>query len=532
MTVDLKASLDRFVDGSYTDADIAALRRALQTGQIALATGERAVAAGGDVTDAVIVTGYGNVVHVYKGVDAETIRRLFDQTLGDVLRTRELETPQQVQQLVCRYRESIGNACQYLEATETPLPPDMDVRVELQRAYTKLRVQSRDSSVTIGQALNSSPAPKLLIVGESGAGKSVLLRLLAQVYARRMAHSTFWVARSENNVLPILFKLRECSHPDGLWKQVLAGATRGLLPLSADIVQRALEREAAGGRAFLLLDGLDEVFGSHRQRAILEVLQQMTCAYPSLRVIVTSRPLERRGQLENLQRLEMIPLSSIDISAFTQYWLEALARAGAFSISEVECRKKSLVARVEDTPHLRGLASNPFSLTVLVLLVGFEGIETDLPQGWLQLLRRYLQFYWWWETERRGLEAPMEKDNMLKGLYLICYYLKALSHCRERTLEELTGFLTTSRSMSPTSASDTAERLLSFWVRTGMLHYDEVDDHLYLKHSLFQEYGIAQALTVLPKEAWRHSEEAHLLPEWRKYSQWASIIRARKGGTQ
>lgn len=516
MTDDLKASLERFVDGTYTDADVAVLRRALQTGRITLATGERAVAAGGDITDAVIITGDGNVVHVYRGADAGTIRRLFGQML--------------MQELISRYRESMGKTCRYLNIAETPLPPSMAVHVELQRVYTKLQPQVQGSSMTIEQVLNRSPNPKLFIIGESGAGKSVLLRFLTKVYALRAAHDTLWVPKSENDVLPILFKLRGCSTPDDLWKQAVAGAVRGLLPSTLDTVQKALEDEAVKGRVFLLLDGLDEVFDSHKRRTILEVLQQMAYAYPSLRIIVTSRPIGRPMALENFQLFEMTSLSSVAIPSFIQHWLKALAEAGAFSTSEVERRKRRLLAKVKNIPPLRDLAGNPFSLTILVLLIGFEGIDADLPRSWLQLLRRYLQFYWWWETERRGLEAPMKRSIMLKGLYLTCYYLKTVSPCRDQVLEELINFLKTIYSMSPINASDAAEEILSFWISAGMLHYDESDDRLYLKHSIFQKYGIAQALNILPEEMWRHSPEVYSLPEWMGYIQWASIV-GERGGT-
>ena len=522
-TIDaLKRALDRLADGSYTTTDIANLQRALQTGQISIVTRERAV--GGDVNDTVIVTGDGNVVHVYTGVDAEIIRQLFSQM--------NLATPQEVQRLINRYRESIGEMCCYLDIAETPLPPSMAVRVELQRIYTKLRSQIRGSPMTIGQVLNRTPHPKLIVVGESGAGKSVLLRFLTKVYALREAHDTLWVPESENDVLPFLFKLRECSNPDDLWEQVLARAVRGFLPSTLDVAQKALEEQASKGNAFLLLDGLDEILDSHKRMTVLQVLQRMTYAYPSLRIIVTSRPFERSLGLQNFELLEITSLPRVEIPTFVEYWLKALVEAGAFSASEVEYRKSSFLAKVENIPHLQDLASNPFSLTILVLLVGFEGIDVDFPQSWLQLLRRYLQFYWWWETERRGLKAPMRKSIMWEGLYLTCYYLKAVSPYRDQVLGELLNFLKMRYSMSPLSASDASEEILSFWIRTGMLHYNELEDRLYVKHSIFQKYGIAQALNILPEEMWRHSPEVYSLPEWMGYIQWASIIKSRRDDAQ
>ena len=81
----LASALERIIAGTHSDADIQGLRQALQEGDLALATGERAVAVGGDVNDSVIVTGDGNVVRILKGSDAETIRQLFQQVMKSLV---------------------------------------------------------------------------------------------------------------------------------------------------------------------------------------------------------------------------------------------------------------------------------------------------------------------------------------------------------------------------------------------------------------------------------------------------------------
>jgi hypothetical protein len=54
---ELKQALERLQAGITDTADLETLRRALQAGQIALATGERAVALGGSAEGALIITG-------------------------------------------------------------------------------------------------------------------------------------------------------------------------------------------------------------------------------------------------------------------------------------------------------------------------------------------------------------------------------------------------------------------------------------------------------------------------------------------
>jgi len=67
---ELKAALQRLIDGSATEADRDAVRTALNTG--VLVTGERAVAIGGNASDVIITTGDQNIVLSFKGADAAT----------------------------------------------------------------------------------------------------------------------------------------------------------------------------------------------------------------------------------------------------------------------------------------------------------------------------------------------------------------------------------------------------------------------------------------------------------------------------
>lgn len=70
---DLKAALERLAAGKGTEADQQAVQEALQSRHVTLASGTRAVAVGGNVTDAVFISGDNNIV--FKGEQAETIRQ-------------------------------------------------------------------------------------------------------------------------------------------------------------------------------------------------------------------------------------------------------------------------------------------------------------------------------------------------------------------------------------------------------------------------------------------------------------------------
>ena len=85
MSENLQEVLERLKAGSsHSEADIQALVSAIQSGQITLATGERAAALGGDVSDAVIVTGDNNVIIALERTNAKRIQQRLEDTKSPI----------------------------------------------------------------------------------------------------------------------------------------------------------------------------------------------------------------------------------------------------------------------------------------------------------------------------------------------------------------------------------------------------------------------------------------------------------------
>src|ERR1041384_6628032 len=70
---ELKATLQRLLDGNAGEADRNAIRTALNTGVLVIVTGERAVAIGGNASDVIITTGDQNIVFSFKDADAAAV---------------------------------------------------------------------------------------------------------------------------------------------------------------------------------------------------------------------------------------------------------------------------------------------------------------------------------------------------------------------------------------------------------------------------------------------------------------------------
>src|SRR5215208_2036976 len=84
---ELKAALQRLIDGNANDAERDAVRTALNTG--VLVTGERAVAIGGNASDVIITTGDQNIVFSFQGADAAAVLT----ALSSIAPTRLHEVP-------------------------------------------------------------------------------------------------------------------------------------------------------------------------------------------------------------------------------------------------------------------------------------------------------------------------------------------------------------------------------------------------------------------------------------------------------
>jgi hypothetical protein len=85
-TDELRAVLERVARKEEGAGDLQLLRQALARGEITAVTGERAVAIGRDATDVVIITGDGNIVNVFEGVDAHSLREVLEVLVANSYR--------------------------------------------------------------------------------------------------------------------------------------------------------------------------------------------------------------------------------------------------------------------------------------------------------------------------------------------------------------------------------------------------------------------------------------------------------------
>ncbi|MGH3831666.1 MAG: NACHT domain-containing protein, partial [Pseudonocardiaceae bacterium] len=124
-------------------------------------------------------------------------------------------------------------------------------------------------------------------------------------------------------------------------EQLLAGVADPLVDL---LPPSWVHRQLRSGRALLLVDGVDELIPTQR-RAVRTWLRGLLAEYPTLRVVVTSRPgAAERGWLatEEFAPVLLERMSPLDVAAFCRRWHDALRDAAQRGVATLPCRVEEL----------------------------------------------------------------------------------------------------------------------------------------------------------------------------------------------
>ncbi|WP_254705558.1 NACHT domain-containing protein [Streptomyces vilmorinianum] len=217
------------------------------------------------------------------------------------------------------------------------------------------------ATVTAETALTTSD--RLLLRGPAGSGKSTLVQWLALNAARR---SFTGELADWNRCVPFVLRLRAFTSADALPtpEEFLRATGVPLTPPPG-----WTEQLLSGGRALVLVDGVDEVPVRLRQRTETW-LKHLIAAFPAGRYVVTTRPsavpeewLARQGFTAH----SLLPMDRDGIRAFIAHWHEA-ARAEDPADEVLDTYEKTLRQAVNTRRDLGRLATNPLMCALLCAL--------------------------------------------------------------------------------------------------------------------------------------------------------------------
>ncbi|WP_327324168.1 NACHT domain-containing protein [Streptomyces sp. NBC_01210] len=391
-------------------------------------------------------------------------------------------------------------------------------RVRLSTAYVSLRATGDDGkrrrtvrslsplrpdmsnwegagSENIGMGVESalSNASRVLLRGEAGSGKTTLLRWLAVMAAR----GAFTGELAEwNGLTPIFIKLREYSgrtppKPEAMLDGV-AGPITGVMP------RGWVERQLSGGRALLLIDGVDELLDRER-RLVRDWLRKLLAQYDCVRVVVTSRPAAAGADWlrnEEFTSLHMERMTPPDLAAFVRQWHQAVRDLGGdlpCSVDELPQYEQSLLTSLKDRAHLQSLASTPLLAAMLCAMHLNRGRQ--LPRDRMELYRNALDTLVHDRDADRNVPSAVDSKLSLGDKLVILRDLAwrlSDNHRSEVDLERAAGYvaakLKSMRHLDDLNGDQVLEQLRH---RSGILR-SPAEGRLDFVHRTFQEYLAAK----------------------------------------
>ncbi|MEV8442465.1 NACHT domain-containing protein [Actinosynnema sp. NPDC051121] len=356
-------------------------------------------------------------------------------------------------------------------------------RSAVSRTEWRESIDSREATVRVEHALAGSA--RLLISGEAGSGKSTLLNWLAVTASRGgftgpLAELNGWV--------PFLVKLRSYAgrrlpRPDQFLDDV-ASAITGHMP------EAWVDRQLRRGRALLLVDGVDELTDAHRNQ-VRPWLRQLTSAYPSARIVVTSRPAAAAaGRLEDFGTATLARMSPADIRLFVAQWHAAAQDAGGLPahVKALGRYEATLMSRLESSPHLHSLAATPLLCAMLCALNLDQ--QRQLPRNRMGLYEAALKLLLRRRDEYREVPsfASVTLDDKSK-MDLLRDLAWRLTLYNKSVVPEADAIAWTGRRLEdmPQVTESADNVFLHLLHRCGVLR-EPVQDRIDFVHRTFQEY--------------------------------------------
>jgi HEAT repeat protein len=437
-----------------------------------------------------------------------------------------------------RYRRLALESCDIVDLAN--LPEDQQIarrHLELRRIYVPLRVRvelasgsqvgetqllaiekSREARlralqeepalverVAVGDRLRTSR--RLVILGDPGSGKSTLVRWIATAYLLRLNRDPDWESLPdvrtlpEEDWLPVVIRCRDldaaCLH--GALDDILQHTLRKseMSVPEAEGLRLLLRERLLGGRALLLIDGLDEITDPMVRARFCEQIEQITIAYPHAPILVTSRIVGYREMGQRIGRefehATVADFSREEKDEFARRWID---------LTELPERRdtaaRELIRDIHSSDRIERLTGNPMLLTTLALVKRKVG---KLPRRRADLYWEAVQVLLNWRSE---VDVPIDHHEAVPQLEYVAYSMceRGVQRLRE---DEIVSLLDRMRDEYPqlhdVHRHSAREFLRLLERRTAILVEAGRESHLGMmmpvfefRHLTFQEYLAARAL--------------------------------------
>jgi hypothetical protein len=250
-----------------------------------------------------------------------------------------------------------------------------------------------------------------VLLGGPGSGKSTFVNYLANALATGDQERLRDWPEAERGCLPILVVLRDFAAWVGaktakrkastalLWDFVRHELDERNLAFAAKPMEEALD----GGRALVLLDGLDEVPAAALVR-VRDSILAFAGRYGGCRYLVTCRVLSYRQPQWRLPEqqfpaTELAPFDEGQVDAFVGAWYAEVSAKWQMPRAKAD-KKADKLRQAVRRPDLWRLAPNPMLLTVMALVHTHSG---ELPEARARFYEEAVDILLWrWERQKQS----------------------------------------------------------------------------------------------------------------------------------
>ncbi len=375
---------------------------------------------------------------------------------------------------------------------------DDALKLPMESVYVPLRCAEASSPRPGEIAATLHREPHSVVLGVPGAGKTMLLRHEALMWAKgrlrpgRRARGKPRVDLADLTDVPVLLELHRLNKkPEWSLEQHIADHFgRHEFPRADKWVARALER----GDLALYFDGLDEVASDHRDQAV-DRIKDFAQRYGECRIVVTCRVAVYDGGFADQFH------QTLRVQDFDEHLIRRFLGGWPWPEGMADDTVEQLLGALRDTPQLMPLARNPLLLTMIAYLYSYVYAGTDqvLPHTRADFYKQVVDNLLMDRRRQPRFAFPLKKA-VLQALALAAQDVPSGSHDRlarpEREVLETVREVLRAQGQDEAMAEDVLREIAD---RSGLLLSVDNGERYQFAHLTLQEYAAACALAADPE---------------------------------